>query len=194
MIFIEPSNIYEHVECMRPRLGMFIGANSIKQLEAYLDGYCSALFVHRIEEQDRPSFNYFLDWLMLTRKGDWTRGWATALLDEANDDNDAALEKFFQLAGEFGELRSAAGESIDLPVGHQRSLDSIQFYRDNFPVPTRLQLVHLRPGDWCYLRYWYADKAVNQPSLYRDVSSALRVVESEFAITPNEWELGLSGR
>ncbi|MFZ4730673.1 MAG: hypothetical protein ACOYMQ_18690 [Pseudanabaena sp.] len=182
-------NIYEFLETIRPKLSMYLGNTAICNLETYLYGYCAALGVHRISEEGVPDFRYFLKWLMRTRYNAWACGWAHGLLHECNGDNDAALALFFELVAGFSRLTPRSGECLELPPNQRRSEDFMRLNSNHHPIPSRLQLVYLQPGDWCYLRYWYGEDTVNQWDLYANVETALKFVEWEFNIGSDKWDI-----
>jgi len=182
----ERRTVYQHLKRMQPRLEMYLGTRSIKRLEAYLHGYEAALSVHGIEEEGAPSFAQFPSWLELSLRIGVSRGWARALLDYCGDE-EKALARFFALAEEFGALSSVPGETLTLRPDQDRTAD---FHALNSaqPVPTRLQLMYLRPGDWCYLREWYGDQPQDR-NFGRDAAGVLWLVEWEFGIPPSEWQI-----
>lgn len=189
----QPRNIYEHLHAMRPRLVMYLGNTSILNLEHYVHGYQGALGVHGIAEAGVPSFELFLGWLVLTQEeGGWRGGWASGLLDRCND-NDEALDRFFELAAEFGRHEVVEGPVLDLPPNHQRSRQCRQF-NGNRPMPTRLQLMHLCPGDACFLRSWYG--ALPRDDRWPKASSeeVLERVEWEYDLPKTAWGLPTEGR
>jgi hypothetical protein len=187
-----PRNIYEHLQQMQVRLPAYLGVRSILYLERYLHGYLAALRLHGIVEQEVPSFSLFASWLEMTHEGSWSPGWATALLEEARDE-DAALERFFTLAAEFGALRVIGGELLSLKVRHAWTEEARLKRRElKGPVPDRLQLMSLEPGDWYYLRSWHGDHAVDDCRLHSSAASLLQAVRWEYGVPPEAWTF--SGR
>ncbi|MFN3649119.1 MAG: hypothetical protein ACK47B_06010 [Armatimonadota bacterium] len=182
-------SVYDHLQKMRARLEMYLGDRSILKLEHYLNGYEAALTIHGIEEGDRPRFSQFLSWLWWTRPGNWQSGWARGLA-ETSEDNEEALERFFDLAAEFGRLQVLPGETLDLPPGHQRSKAYHRLNRER-PMPERLQLMYLRPGEWCYLRSWYEWGAQDERWLHSSVAGVVWLVEWEFGIPAGNWGIAI---
>jgi hypothetical protein len=184
----KPRNVYEHLRQVQSRLDMYLGRRSIHLLEHYLHGYGAALHVHRLTEDRVPSFGQFLSWLELTQGGTWKYGWAQGLLARSNVDEEGALERFFALAAEFGALRVTEGTVYSLAPGHQRSAAHRRANGDR-PVPQRLQLMYLRPGEWAYLRSWYGDEPEDRRMIHQSAAEVLRMVEWEYGIPPDAWGL-----
>lgn len=172
---------------MRVRLAMYLGDTSILNLHQYLGGYQSALRIHWRCEEGVPRFCHFDSWLALAQGEPLSGGWARELL-AVSKDNEEALDRFFNLAAEFGRLRVVDGETLELDAGHHRSE---AYHRNNgeWPMPSRLQLMYLRPGESCYLRSWYGDDPQDDPYLRASVADVLRAVKWEYDIAPESWGL-----
>jgi hypothetical protein len=186
----EPRNIYEYLAHIRPRLAMYVGTESIVNLEHYLHGYGAALAVHGIIEEEVPSFSHFLSWLERTGEGAWSCGWARGLLGESKDEAEA-LDRFFTLAAEFGKLRVVEGETLELAPGHERSRAYKALNKGTRPVPSRLQLMYLQPGEWCYLRSWYGEEPQDDRWLHSSPGGVLWRVEWEYDVAPEAWGITL---
>lgn len=188
----EPRNIYDHLQNMRARLRMYLGDTCILNLEHYLHGYDAGLRVHQIMEEGVPRFFQFLSWLIWTQKGTWKYGWARGLLATSKD-NDEALERFFNLAAEFGSLRVVDGETLDLEPSHERS-QAYTSLNSKRPVPTRLQLMYLQPGEWCYVRSWYGAVPQDDRWLQASVAGVMNLVAWEYEIPETAWGVPIPTR
>ncbi|MDR3633533.1 MAG: hypothetical protein P4L84_06835 [Isosphaeraceae bacterium] len=191
-IRVQPNNCYELIRQIKARPSMYFGGRSIEELGVYLAGYTSAMIEYRIVEQGVPPFPLFLDWLALTQKGTWHRGWAETLLSKSKYDHKVALKRFFQLVERFGSLHPVPGTSINLRVGQKRSPDYTQWsgIAKNLPMPDRLQIVQLRPGKTCYLRHWFGERAKDEPPLFANVDMLFAAVDYEFNIGVDVWSAG----
>ncbi len=186
-----PRNVYEHLEQIRERLEMYIGDRDILNLEQYLTGYTAALHLNGIEEPgDSPRFAQFFGWLCSTHGNrGWSCGWARGLL-EREGSNEEALERFFELAAEFGRLHVVPGEFLDLPSGSERTGVFLALNRNPREMPDRLQLVRLLPGDSAFLRSWYGDRPQDS-SVRATVESVHWYVEWEYGISPEAFGITL---
>ena len=104
---IEIENIYNLIDLVERRPGMYIGDARISSLRSFLDGYQFAATVHNIEKkQVFPPFWYFHEWAM--HKYGWgesTAGWKNIILEENQNDEELALTKCFELLKEFRTLK-----------------------------------------------------------------------------------------
>jgi len=189
-------NVYKFIErWVRPRLENYLGGTrSIEKLHVFLAGYQAALAVNHVRERDCPPFELFLFWLVETRPGAWSTGWAYQLLQEAGGDTEVALDKFFNLISEFGSLREVEGEYVELGSGHQRPPNAIDeafvsLGCSRRPVPTRIQLVYLRPGSCCYCRETFAAEPREQLFLFRDATAAKESLRIDLGVGPDGWHL-----
>jgi hypothetical protein len=184
-----PKNLCEHLRLVRERPAMYLGRADIEWLHRYVLGYLDALGIHGITEFGGPSFHQFTSWLKVRLGGSWTCGWSRGLLDRCGGNHAKALEEFFELAEEFGQLSMEQGPWIDLPAGHRRSE---AWHRANGashghrPVPVRLQLMFLQPGAKVFLRSWYED-GLRDGWVEPSIAAVKRQVEWEYGIPATSW-------
>lgn len=104
---IKITSIYELIDLIKVRPGMYIGDNKISTLYTFLGGYQFASMVHNIEDEKVfPPFWYFHDWVK--EKFNWfesTAGWKNIILEENNFDEEKALMDFFRIIDEFRKLQ-----------------------------------------------------------------------------------------
>ncbi len=100
---IEIKNIYELINLIRPRLGMYIGENTITAMRSFLFGYGFALEVHKIKrESEEPDFALFHDFVANKyNEESSTAGWCNLILKHNENDQKKSLEVFFNLVEEF---------------------------------------------------------------------------------------------
>jgi hypothetical protein len=98
----EFADVYDFLEEVRLRPGMWVRGSSLQHLDSMLSGYRIALGVHNIEEPfdfwNRGSFSEWL-WQRLGRHS--SLGWATEIEREAEQADRPAIEMFFELLDEF---------------------------------------------------------------------------------------------
>jgi hypothetical protein len=84
---------------IRRRPGMYIGAESITKLAAFLDGYHYAAYKLAGVSKD-SLFTEFKDWIRTRFKISTSQGWANIILFYSNDES-SALGRFWDLLDEF---------------------------------------------------------------------------------------------
>ncbi|MFF4215434.1 hypothetical protein [Streptomyces nondiastaticus] len=99
--FDEWRDIYDALENVRQRPGMWVRDGSLRELSVLLWGYHLALQVHGVDERFAldPAAGPFAQWLSRTRGWSLSCGWATAI--EENAGGVPPLEAFFHLLDEW---------------------------------------------------------------------------------------------
>ncbi|WP_242000058.1 hypothetical protein [Streptomyces klenkii] len=99
--FDEWRDIYEVLENVRQRPGMWVRNGSLRELSILLWGYHLALRVHGVNERFDfdPATGPFAQWLGRTRGWSMSCGWATVI--EENAGEIPPLEVFFELLDEW---------------------------------------------------------------------------------------------
>jgi hypothetical protein len=97
----EFSDVYEVLEHVRLRPGMWVRRGSVLELETMLSGYSLALEVHDVPEYFDldPARGPFAAWLIETHGWPMSEGWAKAI--EAHAGTEPAIELFFRLLDEY---------------------------------------------------------------------------------------------
>ncbi len=98
-------NIYELLDTIRRRPGMYFGYHSPTHLHSFISGY---YFTNHPDESDStisPPFHSFHDWVA-AKLGYYesTSGWAY-MIEDQREDKEEALWLFFQLLDEFRGFR-----------------------------------------------------------------------------------------
>ncbi|WP_406476270.1 hypothetical protein [Streptomyces sp. NBC_01615] len=130
----ELTDVYDFLDQVRLRPGVWVRGGSLLHLESVLFGYQAALSVHGIEEDSdfsTGSQGPFADWL-------WTRldmrfpsalGWAVEIERAAEQADKPALEMFFDLLDEFrasnhgAPLQSKPHRQTSSGTGQPRATD-----------------------------------------------------------------------
>ncbi|GAA0418473.1 hypothetical protein [Streptomyces luteireticuli] len=99
--FDEWRDVYDLLEQVRQRPGMWVRDGSLRELSVLLLGYHLALGVHGIDERFDfdPAAGPFAQWLSWTRGWSLSCGWVTAI--EENAGEVPPLGAFFQLLDEW---------------------------------------------------------------------------------------------
>lgn len=105
--------LYEMLEKIKQRPGMFLGKTSITRLRAFLDGYMSSREDLGLPPtQQELEFNQFQDWIQTRFKITSSHGWDSIILFYSVDETEA-LNNFFELFEQFRKGESAAREEIN---------------------------------------------------------------------------------
>ncbi|OLZ60749.1 hypothetical protein AV521_44870 [Streptomyces sp. IMTB 2501] len=103
----ELTDVYDFLEEVRLRPGMWVRRSSLQHLDSILTGYRAALGVHGIAEPfdfwNPGSSNRFSEWLWprLGMRYSSPLGWATEIERAAEQAGRPAMEMFFELLDEF---------------------------------------------------------------------------------------------
>ncbi|MDT0571153.1 hypothetical protein RM704_27435 [Streptomyces sp. DSM 3412] len=101
----ELTDVYDFLEEVRLRPGMWVRGSSLQHLDSMITGYRIALGVHGIAEQfdfwNPGSQGRFSDWLWQRLGRHSPLGWAVEIEREAEEAGRPAMEMFFELLDEF---------------------------------------------------------------------------------------------
>jgi hypothetical protein len=100
--------LYQVLQDIKIRPGLFLGNSSITRLRAFLDGYGSARadLGLPLTEQEK-AFNGFQAWIQTRFESTTTQGWDRIILSHTADEQDA-LDRFFELFEQFQQETLAA--------------------------------------------------------------------------------------
>ena len=101
-------DIFDMIDLIRRRPGMFIGSNSITALFHYLNGYQAAERENgtcRKGELFPLPFRYMHEYTGYRLQNRSTAGWCRQILDSCDGAEDAALQRFFELYDDFKQVR-----------------------------------------------------------------------------------------
>ncbi|WP_327386465.1 MULTISPECIES: hypothetical protein [unclassified Streptomyces] len=117
--FDEVRDVYDVLEHVRLRPGMFVRDGSLQELMLILSGYGTALRVHDVGEQfDLAPVGPFADWLRRSRGWSTSCGWATAI--ELNGQDEPPLSAFFRLLDEWRATTAAEQAQVAAPCDDER--------------------------------------------------------------------------
>jgi len=94
--------IYEILARIRLRPAMYLGKCSLIRLRAFVEGCTFMAQEFGVESRDHPDFGAFHDWV--AQRFGWresTAGWCNIILEECGDDDQKALESFFELVDDY---------------------------------------------------------------------------------------------
>jgi hypothetical protein len=112
-----PKSIFDllDLENFRKRTAMFIGDRKISSLDSFVQGYFYAVQSNDVFIENKVEFNEFHDWVAGHFK--WkesTAGWRRIILQECNEDEELALNKFFELYDQFKERKKTHRPGIEV--------------------------------------------------------------------------------
>lgn len=93
-----PENLYEYIDLMRLRIGMYLGKESISALDHHINGYRAACAINGIAEQLSPPFEEFHDFVAREYGFPYSsRGWTTMILSKCKRNEQRAYHDFLRL-------------------------------------------------------------------------------------------------
>lgn len=101
-------DIYNVIETIRKRPGMYLGSNSITALMHFLDGYRFAERVYDVNWRNELfplNFDYMHEFVNVKLKCSNNAGWCHNILEVCNGNEAMALNHFFELYDEFVQVR-----------------------------------------------------------------------------------------
>ena len=127
--------IYNAINKIRKRPGMYLGRNSIVALDNFIGGYCMALFDLQapVSESLLPLHFGLLHYYVANHYGvgKTAKGWRTLILEACGNNESSALDKFWGIYDAFCELKIVAGHHC---VFSEKAIE----YHHNNPVAHRL--------------------------------------------------------
>lgn len=182
----EVGSVYELLDVIRKKPGLFIGEASITALRAYIDGFLAGLRAigQRLGDEE-PPFGDFFDWIA-ARYGfeESTIGWKAILLQAAGRE-DAALARFFEELDEFRLDQMEVFRHVTAPTGtiHRRTCAGLTevlpvqaFEVEGYLRSPVFYLVEILPGE----RY--------RSSFFHDIDGALEEAEQSYGISAGAWQ------
>ena len=167
---VHPNNLYQWLAHIRPNVYSFVREPTPAALQDYVHGYLAALSVNRVQEPGVPPFGLFLHWLPhRLRASGCAYGWAHVLTKRAGS-HEAALDRFFTLAAEYGSLKPVLVARRVIPPEHCATEE----YRRGNPahaLPTAVEIHRLHPSKYHFVRDWYDDWSY-EPSPHPHVRGA----------------------
>ena len=191
--------VYELIDMLRLRTGMYIGYESPTHLNAYLSGYRLAKIDDPFIPQ-KPSFHGFHDWV--ANKFDYaesTSGWAYMIEDQREDKGEALL-LFFELLDEYRGIQHQ--QIAKIKFDHEDKLDRswrgysrLKKVRGTFeaafmPSPEHLIIRKMNmPGEWFQMLARLDDNSVLCVWSHEDLGWLYKKATDMFGIKPDEWVL-----
>jgi hypothetical protein len=120
------NDLYELFRRMKLRPGMYLGEKTITALWHFVNGYISACFFKGIEEDLNPRWPIFNEFVKRkTGFAESTSGWKHMILTHCNDNEERAVDVFFEFLDQFkkGEEFSQFIQTLVPKNKHDMELD-----------------------------------------------------------------------
>ena len=142
-------SLYEKLDLVRLRPGMYLGTNSVSKLFTFISGFRFALSYEspKLQSEGHLPFMYFNAYVAERYNCSGSMGWANILLEACNGSEEEGLKLFFELLDEFRALR------IEKVWQLQLTEQNIHYNRTEKSVPRRYD-----DSDNSILRYSYTDE------------------------------------
>jgi len=181
--------IYELLLVACERRKFYVGGESIHALENLAHGYMSCLASHGIVEVGVPSMEPFLWWLVETKAGSWSAGWATEIKNQTGGDEDAAFERIRTYLEEFSRFTAVLASTIDIDSDADRSLMHHAYHATTARLPSSINLVRLAPKTYCYANYCFGSQHIeSQHLLFQSVDVAKCYESQMFGLDFLKWQ------
>ena len=126
-------SLYEKLDIVRRRPGMFLGTNSVSKLYIFISGFRFALPDDSpdLQSEGHLPFLYFNRYVAVRYNRSGVMGWANILLEVCNGSEEEGLRLFFEMLDEFRALR------IEKVWQLQLTEQNIHYNRTEKSVPRR---------------------------------------------------------
>lgn len=130
---LDKMSLYEKLDIVRRRPGMYLGANSVSKLFVFISGFRFALPYEspKLQSEGHLPFSYFNRYVAERYNCSEVMGWANILLEVCNGSEEEGLKLFFEILDEFRALR------IEKVWQLQLTEQNIHYNRTEKSVPQR---------------------------------------------------------
>lgn len=171
---------------------MWIGDGDLRVLEYQVQGYCTALSAHAVDERV-PSLRHFSDWIRLKRE--WsTCGWASAIVEAAEHAGRTPLQLFFELIDEYRQLIPKQLAYVRLAPHHRPTgRHCVIGFGQLVAPPRRINVLQYAPEPLHFLRFHFDDgpedrhMLIDNGNVATSAAFARAWVEEEFQVEPTAW-------
>lgn len=191
-------HIYDLLDLVRRRPGMYFGYHSPTHLHSFLSGYYFADYLIEEDKNGFRKFSDFHDWVA-AKLGYYesTSGWAY-MIEDQREDKEEALWLFFKLLDEFRGLTPKVLASVYYKQSH--TIDRIYYCRHRKvratfepvekPIPYLLTIEEVLPA-----REWVAIYAKDESDNILDrkpcdnLNAAIKRATEIFGVNQEEWTI-----
>ncbi len=129
---------FEIIERMKERPGLWLGRKSISRMQVFLAGYGTAEMDYNVK-REHPNQLFPLDWWFMhefakikCNEYESTAGWCNIILKHCGGNEEAALDKFYELADELRSMKMKSGRKALLSEENIRYNDSMEHCRHTY--------------------------------------------------------------
>ena len=189
----DSQNVYGYLAAIQKRPSMYIGDESLHELQDLILGYYAALYTHGIDEGVPELSSHFDSWLRLRTGWSLSCGWARAIVDNS-ETRRSPLEVFFELVDVYRQLVPRTCCTVRLRPEHQPTGRRVVIGLDGLmEKPDVAELVQYEPEPLFFFRFRFGSKVRNQEVLLDNgteatsIDFAIRWANEELNIGRDEW-------
>ena len=188
-------NVFDWLDEVRARPGMYLRGGSLLDLESKVYGYYAGLASHGIVEPVPAMDHHFASWLYHRTRWSMSCGWGAGIADR-HKRPERAVAAFFRLVDGYRRLRPTVVCTVRLRARHNPTGKRVVVGLDGrLAKPRRVDVVRYRPAPLHFLRLHYPTGVQDQPllmtgsgSFVTTVRYAKRWVQDELQVEPSAWE------
>ena len=163
-------DLFEVLDLIKYRPGLFIGNKRISTLWDFLQGYQFSLSMNKLNEKSFPDFKWFSTWIKgrIDTEYDLSAGWKHHILTTYNYDEEIAFDKFFDHLEEFKNAKPQCeiqhiSESQKVFHNHNHG----RFWMDVYDKTKTILIFGLPPSE-CYWCVYLNDKGETLAEKFED--------------------------
>jgi len=158
------ANVFDWLDGVRERPGMYLPDGSLRELETLVHGYYAGLITHGIVEDVPAMTGHFSTWLFLDTGWSTSAGWANAITSHSA--SRSPLEVFFGLVDRYRKLRPITLRSAKLSKRHAPTGKRVAIGRaGRIERPTSVEIVRYAPTRLHFLRFAYGRRRLDNSIL-----------------------------
>lgn len=188
-----PNSLYKTLKSIEKHPSIYIRENKLKDLDMFIRGYNYCANTQQIEaEKIFPPFDYFPFWLRTIYMQSKSLDWYITILDANNNDEELALQDFFQKVKVFQEIKPISIHKAVLSesnIAYQASENNPNWEEDYslYENPTEIYLVEYSQNFG--FAYFVIDNGANNDwlSVYKTKKEVLKILEQQFGEI-KDWE------
>lgn len=160
MVLRGAKSVFDWLEGVRARPGMYIANASLRELQTLVYGYYAGLHTHGLVEPVPEMTNHFSTWLYHQKRWSTASGWASAIISNAGARE--PLDVFFELVESYRKLRPVTLRNAKLGKRHTPTGKRVKVGIDGrMEQPISVEIVRYAPTRLHFLRFGYRGRKVN---------------------------------
>ena len=159
-------SLYEKLDLVRLRPGMYLGTNSISKLFTFISGFRFALPNEspKLQSEGHLPFWCFNEYVADRYNCSGSMGWANILLKVCNDSEEDGLKLFFELLDEFRALRIEKVWQLQLTEQNIHYNRTEKMYKIKLSNGTMLLAVKKASDGYAQIEHeiYYQDRSIDE--------------------------------